>query len=75
MSKLDREKEKIGVLKFWLGIIVATFLAIVGFCITNYEKINIYLLFLSVFSAIFLVVVALLLSIRIDRKINKLEDL
>ncbi|EAH8209074.1 hypothetical protein QK017_001690 [Campylobacter upsaliensis] len=75
MSKLDREKEKIGVLKFWLGIVVATFLAIVGFCVTSYEKISIYLLFLSIFSAIFLLIVALLLTIKIDKKIDRLEDL
>lgn len=75
MSKLDREKEKITSLRFWLGIVVATLLAIIGFCVTSYEKISIYLLFLSVFSAIFLLVVALLLTIKIDKKIDRLEDL
>ncbi|HEF3559990.1 TPA: hypothetical protein R9122_001672 [Campylobacter upsaliensis] len=75
MSKLDREKEKITSLRFWLGIVVATLLAIIGFCVTSYEKISIYLLLLSIFSAIFLLIVALLLTIKIDKKIDRLEDL
>ncbi len=35
MSKLDETKEEINNLKFWLGIAVATFLAILGWSITK----------------------------------------
>ena len=30
MPKLDEAKERLGLLKFWLGIFVATFIAIGG---------------------------------------------
>ena len=38
MGKIDKIKEKINLLKFWLGIFVATFLAIIGWGVTNYAK-------------------------------------
>lgn len=75
MGKLDKAKEKIGILKFWLGLIIATLLAIIGYCITNYEKINFYLLILSILSAAFLAIIALLISNKINKKIDELEDL
>ena len=37
MPKLDEAKERLGLLKFWLGIFVATFIAIGGWCATNYK--------------------------------------
>ncbi|MCR2065224.1 hypothetical protein [Campylobacter helveticus] len=75
MSKLDREKEKIGILKFWLGIVVATFLAVAGYCITNYAKMDLYLLIASGFLLLFLIISALIVSKKIDKKIDRLEDL
>lgn len=36
--KIDKKKEKIGLLKFWLGVAVATFLAIAGWIATNIVK-------------------------------------
>lgn len=47
MSKLDKKKEKIGILKFWLGIAVATLLAIIGWAVTNFGKIEFWLFTLS----------------------------
>ncbi|ELE7459369.1 hypothetical protein RB912_001793 [Campylobacter upsaliensis] len=75
MSKLDREKEKIGILKFWLGIVVGTFLAVAGYCVTNYAKMDLYLLVASGFLLLFLIVSALIVSKKIDKKIDRLEDL
>jgi len=75
MSKLDKEKEKIGILKFWLGIVVATFLAVVGYCITNYAKMDLYLLIASGFLLLFLIISALVVSKNIDKRIDRLEDL
>lgn len=75
MSKKDKVKEKIAILKFWLGIVVATFLAIIGWSITNYSKIEILLLILSFIAMIFLGVAITFLSKMINKKINELEDL
>lgn len=38
MSKLDEKKERLGLLKFWLGVIVGSFLANVAWLATNYNK-------------------------------------
>jgi len=40
MSKIDKIKEKISFLKFWLGVCVALVISIGSWLINNYEKIN-----------------------------------
>lgn len=75
MGKIDKIKEKINLLKFWLGIFVATFLAIIGWGVTNYAKTESWLLALSILSIILLSVLILIVSKRINKKINDLEDL
>lgn len=75
MGKKDKAKEKIAIFKFWLGIAVATFLAVIGWSITNYSKIEILLLILSFFAMIFLGIAIIFLSKLINKKIDELEDL
>lgn len=75
MSKKDKVKEKIIGLRFWLGIAVATLLAIAGWAISNFEKINTWLFFLSFVAVIFLCVISILITRRIDKHINKLEKM
>lgn len=38
MARIDELKEELGILKFWLGIAVATLLALAGWLATNYQK-------------------------------------
>ena len=38
MAKIDELKEELGILKFWLGIVAATILALIGWIATNYQK-------------------------------------
>lgn len=40
MSKKDDIKEQIGMLKFWLGVLVGSVLAVVGWAVTNFETAN-----------------------------------
>lgn len=47
MSKKSEIKEQISIFKFWLGIVVATFLAIVGWVATNYQRAETWLLIAS----------------------------
>ncbi|MDE6958873.1 hypothetical protein LS72_010240 [Helicobacter apodemus] len=75
MSKLDEMKEEINNLKFWLGIAVATFLAILGWSITNYETISFLLLSFGFVAVIFLGVAIILLQKNINKKIKNLRDL
>ena len=75
MSKIDKVKEKIGLAKFWLGVVVASLLAVVGWGITNYAKAELWLLILSLFCVASLGLLGYLLSKYINKKINELEDL
>lgn len=62
-------------LRFWLGIAVATLLAIVGWAITNFEKIDTWLLLLSFLAVVFLCIIVLLITQHINKHINKLEKM
>lgn len=75
MSKKDKVKEKIIGLRFWLGIVVATLLAIIGWVVTNYQKAEFWLVIFAFLTAMFLVVLAMAFMIKIDKKVDELEDL
>lgn len=75
MSKKDKVKEKIIGLRFWLGIVIATLLAIIGWVVTNYQKAEFWLVVFAFLTAMFLVVLAMAFSIKIDKKVDELEDL
>lgn len=75
MSKLDEKKEKISFLKFWLGIAVGSLLAIVGFCVSNLYKIELFILILSLVACVVLAGAVLVLSTKISQLIEDLKDL
>lgn len=56
MPKPDGLKEELITLRFWLGIVVASFLAIVGWLATNYNKAELWLVIVAI---IFLFVFAI----------------
>ncbi|WP_270985534.1 hypothetical protein [Campylobacter helveticus] len=70
MAKIDKLKEKMGILKFWLGIVVATFLALIGWSVTNYKSADIIILIASVVC----MVLALVAIYILNRKMNVLLD-
>lgn len=41
MAQIDKVKEQINFLKFWLSLVMASVLAVVGFCVTGYTKIDV----------------------------------
>ena len=75
MSKKDKVKEKITYFRFWLGVAVATILAIIGWVLTNSAKVELWLLFLSFIAIIILLVMIIAVMRNIDKKIDELEDL
>ena len=75
MSKKDKIKEKIIGLRFWLGIAVATLLAIVGWVATNYQKAEMWLVVASFVLAVICACLAIIFVRKIDRRIDELEDL
>lgn len=57
MSKLDEKKERLGLLKFWLGVIVGSFLANVAWLATNYNKAEILIVLGSILAILFLAII------------------
>lgn len=77
MSKLDREKEKIGVLKFWLGVVVAVFLGVASWLINNLQKADTqtWLIVGAEVGLVCLFLVGILLSRALNRCVENLKDL
>ena len=70
MPKLDEAKEKLGLLKFWLGIFVASFIGIGGWCATNYKLFNdAYLLFIG---GAFLEIVLIFLIYKLNKSTKEI---
>ena len=70
MPKIDELKEEISYLKFWLGIIVATNIGLIGWLVNNYEK--------SFYKSIADIVAIFILTLTIvvlNKKIKKIGDL
>ncbi|MCR2066864.1 hypothetical protein [Campylobacter helveticus] len=70
MPKLDGLKEDLGYFKFCFGIVVATFIALVGWIATNYNKAELWLIIVAFLTALLFAILALFLN-RKMRKIIK----
>lgn len=70
MPKLDGLKEDLGYFKFCFGIVVATFLALVGWIATNYNNAKIWLIIVAYFTSLIFAVLAIFLNKKM-RKIIK----
>ncbi|EAI2045670.1 hypothetical protein ACLI44_001711 [Campylobacter upsaliensis] len=68
MPKLDGLKEDLGYFKFCFGIVVATFIALVGWIATNYNKAELWLIIIACFTALLFA----LLAIFLNRKMRKI---
>lgn len=74
MAKLDGMKEKLGIYKLWLTIIVGVIIAVGGWCITTFDEISRFLLVLSIASIAVLIVVVIILSLKINDLINDISN-
>ncbi len=50
MSKIDKIKEKIGLMKFWLGVIVALIISDSSWLINNFSKKSDFLFICGIFN-------------------------
>lgn len=75
MPKLDEAKERLGLLKFWLGIIVGSFLANVAWLATNYNKAENLIVVGSILVIIGLMISFLIINKKIDKKLKEIGDL
>lgn len=74
MAKIDKLKEQLGILKFWLGIFVATFLAIIGWSITNYQKAPLWILIGAGVLTLFLICAICFISNKINKKLSEIGE-
>ena len=75
MSKIDREKEEIGWIKFWIGVSVASIMGLISWFVNNYETANIVMLVLDIFSVLCIASFIVILNNIGLKKIKELEEL
>lgn len=73
MVEIDGLKEELGLLKFWQGISVVTFISLIGFIATNYKKAELIILILASLALIFCFSFIIILNIKIKNKINEIR--
>ena len=75
MSELDRVKEQLVYLRFWLGIMVATEIALVGWLISTAIGANETLWFMGAFGAVALAAGIFLVHRQVERRIDQIGKL
>ncbi len=75
MSELDRIKEQIAYLKFWLGVMVVTDLSLVGWLISSAGGEPRYKVFGALVAVTIITVSGCAVHLGIERRIDALEEL
>jgi len=75
MSALDRLKEQLVYLRFWLGIMVVTEITLVGWLISTPATANPTLWFIAAFGAVLLGVGIYLVHRQVERRIDQIGKL
>jgi len=75
MSELDRLKEQLVYLRFWLGIMVVTEITLVGWLISTSISSNATLWFIGAFGAVLLGSGIFLVHRQIERRIDQMGKL
>ncbi len=75
MAKIDKLKEELGILKFWLGVLVATFLALVGWFATNYQRAEILLFIGALVCILFTLIGIYIVNKKIKLKIKEIGEI
>ena len=75
MSELDRLKERLVYLRFWLGIMVVTEITLVGWLISTPTSADPTLWFIGAFGAVVLGVGIYLVHRQVERRIDQIGKL
>ena len=75
MGKIDKEKEEIGWIKFWIGVSVASMMGLISWFVNNYETANKIILTLDIISVLLIAIFIVMLNRIGLKKIKELEDL
>ncbi len=75
MGKIDKEKEEISWIKFWIGVSVASMMGLISWLVNNYESANSIMLTLDTVSILAIAVFIIKLNKIGLKKIKELENL
>jgi len=75
MSKIDKEKEEIAWIKFWIGVSVASTMGLISWFVNNFETANTIMLTLDMASVLMIAIFIVMLNKIGLKKIKELEDL
>ncbi|MBR0573849.1 MULTISPECIES: hypothetical protein [Pasteurellaceae] len=75
MSELDEAKERLAYKKFWLGVVIAIFVSVGGWFVTNLDSERHFLLIASIFIEIIMIISIYWLNNRIIKLIKHIKKL
>ena len=75
MGKIDKEKEEIAWIKFWIGVSVAAMMGLISWFVNNYDKANEVMLVLDIVAVVIISFLIVILNKTGLKKIKELEDL
>ena len=75
MGKIDKEKEQISWIKFWIGVGVASIMGLISYFVNNYDKVNEIILVITIFAVVMVAIFVVLLNNIGLKKIKDLEKL
>ena len=75
MGMKDTKNRQIEMLKYWLSILVASFLGIGAYLVTHIEMLKNWLLVAGICALICLFIAIVVVNLRINRLIDDLKDL
>lgn len=75
MSRLDKAKEQLAYLKFWLGVMVVTDISLVGWLVSNAGEAAAHRILGALVAVVVITASGFAVHRRIERLIEGLEDL
>lgn len=75
MSQIDATKEQIGVYKFWLGVVIGTLFALVGWAGSNYKTAKTHVLCCAGTSSVVMFGAVVVINRKIRIKIDEIKSL
>ncbi|PAF52006.1 hypothetical protein [Helicobacter sp. 13S00477-4] len=73
MPKLDKLKEQVSLLKFWLGLIVVALFSDIGWIFINLFKATYWQLIIAFTITLPIILGIIVLSMKINKKLNQIE--
>ena len=75
MGKIDKEREEIAWIKFWIGVAVASIMGLISWLVNHYEAASTFLIALDIIGIAILGIFILFFNRIGLKKIKELEDI